>query len=66
MYRSGKYIDPLRAGLPRRRSLSGNELARFEAQRDRVDAEYAKHATELIEVARASVEVSDSEKVASD
>jgi murein DD-endopeptidase MepM/ murein hydrolase activator NlpD len=66
MYRSGKYIDPLRAGLPRRRSLSGNELARFEAQRDRVDAEYAKHASERVEVARASVEVSDSEKVASD
>jgi murein DD-endopeptidase MepM/ murein hydrolase activator NlpD len=66
MYRSGKYIDPLRAGLPRRRSLDGAELARFKAQRDKIDAIYAEHAKDPIELAKAEVEDSDAENVEQD
>jgi murein DD-endopeptidase MepM/ murein hydrolase activator NlpD len=66
MYRSGKYIDPLRAGLPRRRSLEGTELARFKAQRDKIDAIYAEHSQDPIELAKAAVEDPETAEVEQD
>jgi len=45
MYREGKYIDPLRASLPRTHSLGGNALAAFRMTVDMMDKVYA-HATE--------------------
>jgi len=42
LYRRGKYIDPLKADLPRARSLSGQELAGFHMKIDMMDRAYAE------------------------
>jgi murein DD-endopeptidase MepM/ murein hydrolase activator NlpD len=42
MYKSGKYIDPLQASLPRTAPLSGSSLAGFKAQLRRVEQAYAE------------------------
>ncbi|MEP6444933.1 MAG: M23 family metallopeptidase, partial [Hyphomicrobiales bacterium] len=34
---NGRHVDPMRIRLPRGRVLSGNELAEFERERDRID-----------------------------
>jgi len=41
MYRSGKYIDPLKADLPRTQSLAGKELAAFRMRVDMLEGAYA-------------------------
>ena len=42
MYKSGKYVDPLQASLPRTTPLSGSSLAGFKAQLKRVERAYAE------------------------
>ncbi|MFP6609458.1 MAG: peptidoglycan DD-metalloendopeptidase family protein [Deltaproteobacteria bacterium] len=42
LYKGGKYVDPLRADLPRARSVSGQALAEFQLAVGRMDAAYAK------------------------
>jgi murein DD-endopeptidase MepM/ murein hydrolase activator NlpD len=42
MYKSGKYVDPLQASLPRTAPLSGSSLAGFKAQLRRVEQAYAE------------------------
>jgi len=41
MYRSGKYVDPLRANLPRTQSLDARTLAAFRMRVDMMDRAYA-------------------------
>jgi murein DD-endopeptidase MepM/ murein hydrolase activator NlpD len=41
MYKSGKYVDPLQASLPRTTPLSGSSLAGFKAQLKRVEQVYS-------------------------
>jgi murein DD-endopeptidase MepM/ murein hydrolase activator NlpD len=40
MYRSGKYVDPLKADLPRSQSLAGRDLAAFRMRVDMMDRTY--------------------------
>ncbi len=42
MYKHGEYIDPLSANMPRSRSLSGEQLARFKRLVGGIDVAYAK------------------------
>ncbi len=42
MYKSGKYINPLSASMPRSRSLAGAQLERFNRNLVSVDAAYAR------------------------
>jgi murein DD-endopeptidase MepM/ murein hydrolase activator NlpD len=42
MYKSGKYVDPLQASLPRTVPLTGSALAGFKAQLGRVERVYAE------------------------
>jgi murein DD-endopeptidase MepM/ murein hydrolase activator NlpD len=42
LYRSGKYIDPMKAELPRERSLTGSELAAFKMKVAMMDRAYAQ------------------------
>jgi murein DD-endopeptidase MepM/ murein hydrolase activator NlpD len=58
MYRNGKYIDPLKADLPRARALSGRELAQFRTtvgEIDRVNAQARRSGTGLTQVAAVSL-----------
>jgi murein DD-endopeptidase MepM/ murein hydrolase activator NlpD len=42
LYREGKYVDPMKANLPRSQSLSGKELAAFRMRVDMMDRAYAR------------------------
>ena len=42
LYRRGKYIDPLRADLPRARAITGLSLESFKGEVETMDAAYAK------------------------
>jgi murein DD-endopeptidase MepM/ murein hydrolase activator NlpD len=41
LYRDGKYVDPMKANLPRSQSLTGKELAAFRMRVDMMDRTYA-------------------------
>lgn len=67
MYRNTKYIDPLKAELPRERALDGTTLAAFRITVDMMDGAYAKAGyadPEMTRIATAAVEVSDSSEIA--
>ena len=57
LYRAGKYIDPLKANLPRPRPLSGNALAGFRITVNMMERTYAKaglgHEEETTQIATA-------------
>jgi len=62
MYRDAKYIDPLKAELPRSHALDGSALAAFRMTVDMMDRAYAKAGEgdpEMTRIATVSIDVDD-------